>query len=733
VVLLASYFGLVNNKSRDSQTGDTRNMFVRLSKFKKHSHIAYLSPSGEGQSSMDGGHSHSIVLQQSMQETIDPQTGMPVMVPVSGGLVVSPAGVDGHSHDLLDEITAEDKKPSEKDEDVVSTVKALFKAAKEDECDSREEAEESEKFYRGGKDQWEESDRNDLQAEKRPALTFNEIEAKIDLLSGYQRQNRLDIRYFPTEEGDARVADILTAVVKNINEQCNFDHKETKAFEDEMIVGRGLLHTYIDYDDDIRGTIKTERFPWMDAYFGPHEEEDLSDCEHVSKARWFSKAKCKQMWPEKAKNIEQTFDLYDDDKRLKGYPSDQYEHPDKQVEIAGGADPDYVNIARKEIRVIETTYKEYAQVTVLAVPEDDVYLPAKGWDSKDIAAAKTIPNITAIPRKVTRFRVSTIGGDILLDDFYSDLEDFAITPIYAKKRGNFWWGKIKAVKDPQREINKRRSVMADIMNRMNGYGRYYDDQTFPDAKEEKNFKKNVAKAGFVQKITDAQRPPHKEDGTRFPAELANSIALDSQKIRDIMNVNVAMMGQDTGSSGVALARSERQGVIGNEFLFDNLSLAKRRLGRLYIPLIQKVYTPERIMRLILNRMQKTPVEIGGKKFDDKNPMDPVTQSAIMQLLETTDLGKHDVVVGEMKMSPTMQLAYFSMFSEMAGKGAPIPPSLIIKLSPLPDKEKQEALQAIEQQQQQSAAQEKAKFDTEIQKTLIAKQGPGAMGMGGMPQ
>lgn len=696
-------------------------MFVRLSKAQKHSHIAYQNPvTGEGQTSEDNGHSHQITFLQS----IDPLTDMPV----TGDLTVVPH-IDGHTHEILAEIPVKLKKPTDKDETVVSTVKALFKAAKEDEDDSRKSAEESEKFYRGGKGQWKDADVSKLEGEDRPALTFTEIEDKIDLLSGYQRQNRLDIRYFPTEEGDARVADIYTAIVKNIHEQCNYDHEETKAFDDELIVGRGLLHTYIDYDDDIQGTIKTERFPWMDGIFGPHEKENLDDCEHQHKARWFSKAKCKQMWPEKAKNIEATFDLFDSDRKLKGYPSDQYSHPDKEVPVVGGADPDYINIARKEIRVIESTYKEYEQVVVLSIPEFDDYIAVQGWKKEDIAAAKTIPGISAINRKITRYRVSTIGGDILLDDYYSDIEDFTLTPIYAKKRGNYWWGKIEAVKDPQREINKRRSQMADITNRMAGRIRYYDDTTFSDQKEEAKFKKNSAKAGFMAKIADTSKPPIVEPGVPFPTDLANMIQLDSEKIRGMMNVNVAMLGQAGNNvSGVALANSQRQGVLGNEFLYDNLSLAKRRLGRLYLPMIQKVYTPERIMRLIENRIQKEPVEIGGQKYDAQNPMDQQTKDAITTILKSNDVGKYDVVVGEMQMSPSMRLAYFSMFSEMAGRGLPIPPQMIIKLSPLPEKEKQEALAAIGQQMEQQAAQEKMKYDTEIKKTILSKTAgqPGSM-------
>jgi hypothetical protein len=143
------------------------------------------------------------------------------------------------------------------------------------------------------------------------------------------------------------------------------------------------------------------------------------------------------------------------------------------------------------------------------------------------------------------------------------------------------------------------------------------------------------------------------------------------------------------------------------------------------------------LRLIENRIQKTPVEIGGQKFDNQNPLDDESRLMLMtgieKLLNTKDLGRYDVVVGEMQMSPTMQLAYFSMFSEMAAKGLPIPPSMIIKLSPLPEKEKQESLKAIEQQMNMQAEQEKMKYDTEIQKTILSKTAGQPGGIPGAPQ
>ena len=92
-----------------------------------------------------------------------------------------------------------------------------------------------------------------MESIERAALTINEIEPKIDLLSGYQRQNRTDFKFMPVEEGDQRVADILNVVVKNITDQCQYPHEETLVFEDMAIRGRGCFNIYVSNEKNILG------------------------------------------------------------------------------------------------------------------------------------------------------------------------------------------------------------------------------------------------------------------------------------------------------------------------------------------------------------------------------------------------------------------------------------------------------------------------------------------------
>jgi hypothetical protein len=324
-------------------------------------------------------------------------------------------------------------------------------------------------------------------------------------------------------------------------------------------------------------------------------------------------------------------------------------------------------------------------------------------------------------------RVTTIAGGVLLLDEYPDdhPDDFNIIPVFAKKRGNKWWGKVHTAKDMQREINKRHSQAIDILNKCASYGWFHDHTTFPTPTDKANWLKNASSPGFNQEVANTDKPPVEVSGTKFPVEIVQLEQLSTEKLREIMNINPELLGLNSrAESGVAIAEKKRQGLVGNEFLFDNLALSKKRLGRAIIRLIQKAYTPERIMRIVSSVNSRAPVEVAGKPIDQYDPAE------IQRMLKNSDLTKHDVAVTESAYSPTNRRYNFIVWSELAGRGIPVPPELLIELSDLGDKEK--VKQQIEQMKQQQAELENKKIDAEIQKTLISAQSK-AEGAGSAPR
>lgn len=666
-----------------------------------HRHLVYLR--GEiGYTSTNKGHSHRVI------RSVNPEAaGWEVLLE------------DGHDHTLEDFTPNEVSIPDEEENEIISDCKRLLRLSEDYEADFRKKGKESERFVSlEGEGQWDKAVKNKLEGEDRPALTFNEIEPKLDLLTGYQTRNRTDIRYLPVEGGDARVADLLSILVKNITEQNNYDVEETEVFEDEAIVGRGLFNVDVSYEDNFEGDIKIERFPWKDCYLGQHNKKTGEDREYDIKERWYSLAKIKQLWPEKAEEIQAKYQQkLEPDGEFRSTPDDEYAEGDLgEIELS----PDFVDIAKKEFRVLEVWRREYSRVVVLADPENDFFLNTEGWNKEDVQSVKTIPVLTSVQRNISRLRVTKIAAATVLEDYYSDLFEryFPIVPVYAKKRGKTIWGKVEPLKDPQREVNKRRSQIADILNKVACYGWFYDDQTFMDEREERKFKKNSSRPGFCQKVDDVTHKPEKVEGIKFPGELATYDEIASGKMKEIANINPDMLGMPSNApSGIAAMERKRAGLIGNEFLYDNLALAKRVIGRILIRLIQKVYTPERIMRIVANRVAQHPNEgnqVGGKSLQESS------EQELLTLLQTDDLSKYDVVVSENPHSATSRQATFQMWAELASQGVPVPPTYLAELSDVPDKEK--LIEGIQQMQQAEQASEDKKYQTELMKTIIGQQG-----------
>jgi len=327
-------------------------------------------------------------------------------------------------------------------------------------------------------------------------------------------------------------------------------------------------------------------------------------------------------------------------------------------------------------------------------------------------------------------RQTVTAGDKVLEDVYLDSPilnnsngyAFSTIIVYAYKRGLYFEGKIQRVKDPQREINKRRSQTVDIVNTSINNGWFYEEDTFKNSHEEENFVKNSSTAGFAIKVDDITRPPQKVEAGVVERGIVELEANSQRSFREVSNINTELLGQAPSyQSGVALQQQQRQALVGNEYLFDNMNRGKRELGRRLIAWIQKIYTPERIARLVLNQAMVEKVFIAKQQLDPQNQQQVEAYLMKIQgMLDNEDLINYDVAIGENNSTPTTQLANLQMLQNLAQAGVPIPPMALLESSPIPNK--QAVIQMIEQQQQQEQQSEDRRYNTELQKTMIAQQG-----------
>lgn len=681
-----------------------------------HSHGFFFDEERGGLTTVDHRHSHNIrvllneeALLNGMGEQVMDAQGQP-SIRLVPSYIVDPDPEDGHTHELM---PAPDSnlKDKRKEEEIVDHLLGLYDEATSLEKTSRDRGHESINFVNGK--QWDEDVKSRLEREGRPAVTVNITRPRINLLCGYQQQNRTDIVYRPVEGGDQFTADIFTNLVKNIQERSDYHFEESSAFRDAAVPGRGILVVDENYDKNPEGDLYIRRVPWDSILYGPHDRADLSDCEVEIRTRWLTERQAKRMFPEYEDRVQKLFPS-DPQGRNGGQPYRQQKG--RQYEMAMKENKfvhrDLLDVLKKQVRLLEIYEKEYYRFHVAYEPGTNQFYRLDGkWSSRRIRSLETIGGVTVIPRTTYRIRKYVLLCDILVDDFYPDLpvEEFTSFPIYCYKEGDEFCGLVEDVKDAQRELNKKSSQIMDTMNRMSGSGYLYDDETFPSKTDEDRFRKNAGKPGFVGKVRDLNRPPLPLQPTSYPGGAERALEISQRQIYEIMNIS-AEPGVTNRDSGKAIQERRFQALVGNNHIFDNLAQVKKRLGRHLIHRIQALYTPERVIRIL----RSDPNATFGK---EQATLDQFTDEQIITALTQGQVTDYDVVVDEAASNPTRRMANFESWANLRMHGVPVPDDLLVEMSDLPNKEI--AIQRFQQQAQAAAAGEQGKQQAEIIKTLIA--------------
>lgn len=693
-----------------------------------HYHIAYLnSDDGIGYLSLaKDGHTHEVqyIPFQPAQPAQEPQfdemgnqltEGTPEVPSQPEQWIVLPSE-DGHTHELI-KYDYKRKSEKEPDDDIVKDVIALYREGRELEADSRKDAEIARSFLES--EQWDEEAKNFLEGLNRACLTFNVIRKHFDLLCGVERERRTDIQATPQESSDQARADLYSILIKRILNDCYFHREKSEVFEDQAGVGRGFFNIYVDFSQNLEGEIKVEKFPEQNIVLGPHLKKDLSDCEYLLKEKMFSMAKLKQLYPDKADQIEADFEYYLEPKSKEHttHAGDQYAHSpnwERTPLIVG--DVPMVSLTKKEYRVLECWRKVYEQATVFVDVKTKFVFRATDWKESDIKLAETIPVITAISQMVTRLRVTKVAGSIVLSDENPaklPVDDFFIVPAYCYKSEDRYWGKVRDCIDAQRDINKKRSLVIDYSNRCLAGGEFYDDNTFSDSNDKEKWLRQKNSPGWAAKVSDVTNVPVPAREIRFPSELITIQQEGERMVSDQMNIWLEPGGAN--ESGQHLMHREKTKIRGNEFLFDNLKFAQEKLGRLLIRLIQKYYSTDRIYRIVSAEASKEELMLGGKPFEE------FTYEEIEEIVSVTDVEKFDISIIETDLSPTTQMGTYLLVQDLVQAGAPVPPQMLIELNPyVPRNLKTKLLEALAQSQQMESQGQVAQADAEVEKTLVAK-------------
>lgn len=554
----------------------------------------------------------------------------------------------------------------------------------------RQNAKQDYKFMQGK--QWDDADMKKMREAGRPAITINRIRPIINLLCGYASQNETEPDFLPRSEEDDRVSRVAKGITKYCLDRANYQRNKGKCFRDKIICG--LANYWVHYEFDyakLDGEIRIDRVSPFDVFVDPEcSQEDLSDAQYIGRYSWESPSKLKQVYPDKAVEIDTLSHKFDDTELETG-----------SFETINGEALWYSDKYRK-VRVVQYWYKEYKTKRIFitqngVVDEDNplyVVLMAMGKEP------------TSIPD--TQIRFATFSDNVLLEEGESPYKHnkFPLVRDYCYYTGELVdeelepAGVVCDIKDAQRETNKNRSQRMHVVNQQTLGVKYWQGPVT------EQFKNTVKKYGTTPGA-NIYMPPGVTftDGT--PAmDSALNMNLEQQSSNDfyaISGITPESLSGSVGSmSGKAIDLRQSVTTVQTAGIFAQtkeaeLQIVKLLWGEKNAPgLIPQFYNQEKAMRILGDDGQKEFIQIQpgmNQPMQEQTMLDPMGQpvldaegNPVKKVLYDLSAFDFDIVISTSQASATARRANLYQLLEAKKSGVDIPIDIILDFMDFPEKE-----------------------------------------------
>ena len=557
-------------------------------------------------------------------------------------------------------------------------VHEVFEAMLENDSHWMDAAEESARFYTGsfGTGQWEEADLQTLRADGRPPLQLNIILPKVNLVTGVERQGRSSWKARPIESDDENEAMLTTALLYHLDRNRKLQSLFSRVFKDGVITGRGWIDICVEPGKYYDGELTIKRESWANVHIDPEcRTPDTKDWNYLARTKYLTLNQLRSMYPDAVgdmENIESFLDV----------PYEAGEEIGSYYRNAEPINPAYhLDPVHRKVRVLEMWNREYEKEHFI-INKATARISPTGFASKrsaenqikelqEMEEAANMPMKTefgVISRVVPKTYVTLSAGMRILQEKKNNPymhNEFPLVPYFYhfEDMGDYieTFGIVENMKDPQREKDKRRSQMLDIINRSpRGGGVFAGNKV---SQEEMNEASTTGRwigiPGFKGRITDFM-----QQWSNSHLSIVGSIAAMEQKAefdaKEISGATDPMMGiaTSTKESGIAAQTRIRQGMMTLQEQMENLDMTKTTVLMQALKNMQQFYTPDKIKRIIGAETEKaqSPEEL------------EVINETINRFLTNFEKFEFDIVLDKGENSPTMKAAKAQQVGELVRNG-----------------------------------------------------------------
>ncbi len=528
-------------------------------------------------------------------------------------------------------------------------------------------------------------------------LTFNKILRIINMIGGYQRDNRLQTVVYAADNDPDRgeTADQLTTILNWAKNQDRIYEKISDAFDGSNICGMNLIQLWMDFrEDPENGEIRADRIPFnsflMDNYW---TKQDLSDCDRIWTRKYVTKRQLASLFPDIEKDIPALGKGYAaKDGKFQFLAQNWYQYQQEMYAY----DEYWVKDYRETEKVLDTRTGEVIEWSGTR----DQFQLLKQFN----------PNV-----KIIKASVPTVKWNVLVNNhiIYEeqrpwglDRFPFAVSLCYhfpeVQNYAYRYQGVVRNIRDSQVELNRRRNRLLDILDAQVQSGLMVKEDALVNPEDA--YFQGPGKVLFLKQSANIAT-----DVAPIPAPpVANGwmelIQTIEKEIMDIVGPE-ELFAQNMGAkemTGVLMKLKMGAGLTGLRNIFDRLNQMQMSIGEIALDLILNNFGVGKMTHIL------------GKEPSDLIKASITPENQLMKM--ASSMLKYNCVVEEAEMTATQRQLQFLQALQLKQLGVPISNKYILEKSTLQGKK--EIIEDIEQQEQQAAQVQQQQVSQELEQARV---------------
>ncbi len=485
---------------------------------------------------------------------------------------------------------------------------------------NRDQALEDLQFAAG--DQWPQEILKARKHQKRPMLTINRLPQFVRQVTGDIRQNKPSIKVRAAGgKADAKVAEIMTGLIRNIEVQSKADTAYITAVESAARCGIGHFRVDTQYsnDDSFEQDIRIRRIqdPFA-VYWDPAcEEWDRSDARFCFVTQDMPIDEFKQTYPKAT-----VTDFEAADELLSGHRFSTYSWWDR---------------ANEKVRVAEYWRK---------VPDTrTIYMLDNGSIVRELPeGVAPIAEREVVFDRIEQYLLN--GVEILEANLDWPGKHIPIISVLGEevhigdevRR----YGIVRFAKDAQRNFNYMRTASVETVA-LQPKAPY-----LVTAEQIEGREGHWAAAGHnnhaylvYKPDPEAPGPPQRAIPPQPPAGFMAEVGLAAEDLKSVTGIYDAALGNRSNeTSGVAITARQRESDVGTYVYVDNLSRAIQHCGKIIVDLIPHIYDTDRTVRVMDEEDEEDQEQVNIMVQDGVDDAD----QPIWRVVNDLSVGEYDVTV-----------------------------------------------------------------------------------------